>query len=106
MNSLFLKIAVAVVLSGFVPKNQQQIPDAFRIREIAIEGASLFSSDQVIAISGLNRNSIASPEMFELVRTRILRAYADRGCMKAQVSISCRYNSLPEEPMLVASVVR
>ena len=98
-----LSVVVAMMLFGTTSQSRQKDPDQFRIREIAIEGAVRFTQDQVIAISGLNLRSIAAPQMFDTARKRILRAYNNRGCIQAQVSITSRYTPPPPEENLEAA---
>src|SRR5206468_6272605 len=60
------------------------------------EGGGPFTAGEVIAMSGLNQDSLASPEVLDIVRKRLLRAYHNRGRLQADVAVAANF----EAPLL------
>ena len=105
MLYMHLRVALAVILLGIIAQGRTQIPDSFRIRKIAVEGASQFTADQIIAISGLRSDSIAAPGIFETAKTRILRAYSNRGCIQAHATVTSKPGTSADDDMKPADIV-
>ena len=79
-----------------------------RIGQIAVEGAKAFSTAQIIKLSGLKAGAVANPEIIRSAVARLERAYANRGYLKARVSISPqpKADSAPEKHGVVDVAVQ
>ena len=94
MKSTLLAISIVMALFGTADsQTRRQQQDHFRIARIRVEGTGQFTTSEVIAISGLNPESIASPEVLDMVRKRLLRAYHNRGCLQAHVAVTTNYEA-------------
>jgi outer membrane protein insertion porin family len=94
MKSTLLAISIVIALFGAADsQTRRQQQDHFRIARIHVEGTGQFTTSEVIAISGLNPESIASPEVLDIVLKRLLRAYHNRGRLQAQVAVTTNYEA-------------
>ena len=81
------------VSSPGVTRRQQEQPDGFRVSKVTIEGASAFSPDQIMVLSRLKAGQVVNEQIIAKAREAILRAYANRGLIKARVRIQRDFKS-------------
>ena len=94
MKHVALIVPIILTLFGATTyQNREQIQDHFRIDTIQVEGEKQFTLNGIIAISGLNQQSIASPEVLDMARNRLLRAYNNRGFIQAKVTVTAHFKA-------------
>jgi outer membrane protein insertion porin family len=66
---------------------QHEQPARYRVSRLTVEGASAFSSEQILNASKLKAGQVVGEQTIARARDAILRAYANRGRIKAKVRI-------------------
>ena len=78
-------------ISGVTRQKEQTA--RYRVSKVTIEGANTFSADQIISLSKLKVGQVVNEQIIAKVRDAILRAYANRGRIKASVRVQPDFRS-------------
>ncbi|MCI0488857.1 MAG: hypothetical protein L0229_19875 [Blastocatellia bacterium] len=88
--------------------NIQQRDEQIRYRfgKIRVDGAKIFTSEQIIRFSGVKSKAVASPEIIERVAEHINKAHANRGYIRAKIDIAADYTTVsPEKKEGIVDIV-
>jgi len=66
---------------------QQQQTARYVVSKVTIEGANAFNTDQILSLSKLNVGQVVNDKTIAKARDAVLRAYNNRGRIKANVGI-------------------